>query len=126
MIRARQDLAQLAPVPELPARIDVRWACQDPLESGLPSTSDYAAISAFEGLVVPSLGHIGVLAFVFTHRGSVEYTFYCRDVESFIEHLNEALESEAAMPIEISGDDDPEWASYRALLNACGVESGAA
>jgi len=126
MIRARQDLAHLFPVPGFGTRIEVRWTCQSPGEDGLPSPSDYEAISAFEHRVVGGLGQAGVLAYVFAHRGVVEYTFYCSGVAPFIDHLNEVLEDQPAMPIEISGEDDPDWTQYRELLNACGIDQGAA
>jgi hypothetical protein len=125
MIRARQDILGLLPAPSLSTRVVVTWACRDPLNVGLPSASDYDEIKDFEDSLVSFVQEGAVLAFVFTASGLVAYTFYTSDSDWFVERLNEAMSHKAALPIELAGEDDPDWAEYRSIMKAVGLDPAA-
>lgn len=125
MIRARQDILARLPAASLSTRIVVSWSCRGPLEMGLPSSDDYEEISAFEQTLINFVQEGAILAFVFTSAGIVEYSFYTSDQEWFLERLNEALADKSPVPIQISADDDPDWAEYRSLMQAVGIDGAA-
>lgn len=121
LIRARQDILPLLPVPALSSRIVLSWTCRAPIEVGLPSADDYEEITAFEDVLMSFVEEGAILAFVFTTGGIVEYNFYTSDRDWFIERLNEAFADKAPVPIEISAEDDPDWTEYRSLMSAVGL-----
>jgi hypothetical protein len=121
LIRARQDILPLLPVPALSSRIVLSWSCRSPIEAGLPSAEDYEEIASFEETLLSFVEEGAILAFVVTSGGIVEYNFHTSDQDWFIERLNEALSDKPPMPIEISAEDDPDWTEYRALMDAVGL-----
>jgi hypothetical protein len=121
MIRARQDLLPAVLGAGLNERVVVTWQCRNPLSSGLPSNTDYAEIKEFEGLIVRFLEDGALLAFVLTEDGAVNMNFYTSDTGWFVERLNEALEDKPVQPIELTAESDPDWAEYRAMLEATGM-----
>ena len=123
MIRARQNLLPLAAESGLTERVVVTWRCRAPLPSGLPSRADYAELAQFEGLLVEFLEYGAILAFVITQDGTANLNFYTSSEDWFLERLNDALADKPAMPIELSGVEDPEWSEYRAVLQAIGKEN---
>lgn len=125
MIRARQDILARLPAASLSTRIVLSWSCRASLEMGLPSREDYGEITAFEETLINFLQEGAILAFVFTSAGIVEYNFYTSDQEWFLERLNEALADKPPVPIEISAEEDPDWAEYRSLMEAVGMDDAA-
>lgn len=123
MIRARQDLLPAALGAGLNERVIVTWQCRNPLASGLPSSTDYAEIKEFEGLIVRFLEDGALLAFVLTEDGAVNMNFYTSDTDWFVERLNEALEDKPVQPIELSTESDPQWTEYQAMLEATGMSA---
>jgi hypothetical protein len=124
MIRARQNLLPLALESGLTERVVVTWHCRSPVD-GLPSETDYVEIAQFEELLVRFLEHGAILAFVITRDGCANLNFYTSSTEWFVERLNEALCDKSAMPIELSGEEDPEWSEYKAVLEATGMGGSA-
>ena len=122
MIRAREDILPLLPVPALATRVVVSWTCRAPLESGLPSPDDYDELGDFEGTLVNFVEEGAILAFVYTTEGVVEYSFYTSDAEWFLERLNEAMSDKGDVPIEIVAETDAGWTEYRGLMGAVGNE----
>jgi hypothetical protein len=125
MIRARQNLLPLALHAELSERVVVTWTCRAPLDIGLPSKADYAQMAEFEALLVGSTQEGAILAFVVTRDGAANLNFYTRDTEWFLERLNEAFADKPPMPLTLSGEDDPEWSEYAAVLDALGAKDPA-
>jgi hypothetical protein len=118
MIRARSDILPLLPAKSLSMRIVVGWSCWSPNQFGLPSSDDYAEITAFEETLLSHLEEGAILAFTHTTGGVVEYNFYTADTEWFLDRLNEALEDTPPVPIEIGAEEDPDWTEYRSLMQA--------
>jgi len=75
MIRARRNLLPLAAHSGLTERVVVTWRCRAPLELGLPSEADYAELAQFEELLVRSVQHGAILAFVITGDGCANLNF---------------------------------------------------
>ncbi len=121
MIRARQDLLPRALSAGLEQRVVVTWRCRNPLGNGLPSEDDYREIKEAEALMVSFLEEGAILAFVVTRDGGVNMNFYTSDTDWFLERFNEALDDKPPLPIELSGEHDPDWEEYRAVLRSCGV-----
>jgi len=120
VIRARQDLLPRALDSGLTQRVVVTWRCRAPLESGLPSEADYEEIAQFEELLVRFLEHGAILAFVITEDGGANLNFYTSSQDWFLERLADALTDELMMRIELSGEEDPDWSEYQAVLEAAG------
>ena len=113
------------PSAELSTRVTLSWNCRAPLDIGLPSNDDYEEIGAFEETLIAAVDEGAVLAFVFSAGGIVEYSFYTSDSNWFMDRLNEALADKPVVPIEIAAEEDPEWAEYRSLMRAVGLDGPA-
>ena len=64
-----------------------------------------------------------ILAFVVTQGGTANLNFHTSSQDWFVERLNDALGDKPAMPIELSGVEDPDWSEYQAVLDAIGKAS---
>lgn len=79
-------------------------------------------MSELEDRLVASLEakEAGVLAFVFTHRGTREWHFYVGDSAELGQIINTALADLPGLPIDLAIEDDPEWDELANVLRSVG------
>ena len=69
-------------------------------------------VTAFEA------ANAGVLAFVFTHRGTREWHFYVDEAADLSALINEALAELPGLPIAFELEDDPDWVVMSNVLES--------
>lgn len=96
----------------LPVRVFLVWRYES--DSGMPASDERQRMDLMEDALEPVVEASGVaiLAIVLTGDGVREWTYYARSEHEFLARLNQALSGQAAFPIEIHVNDDPEWSAY--------------
>jgi hypothetical protein len=58
----------------------------------------------------------GFLILVMTGEGTKEWLWYVKDFESWMAKINESCSGKAVFPISISSYEEPEWGTYKKLI----------
>jgi hypothetical protein len=118
MLRYRPNLQEFIATAKYNRRLAIVWKYQSDNSSLMPADEDVALMEAVENALVDLLENDvqAVLAFVYTGQNQKEWHWYSSDMEETGNRLNEALSAFDVLPLELSSEDDPEWAEYLALL----------
>lgn len=96
-------------------RLSVTWTFQDTRADDTPTDAESEAMETFETTVrdhIERAGH-AVLAIVFTEPGYRQFVYLAKEVEAFLEGLNDMPQPEEGYPIEIHHEEDIEGDFYR-------------
>jgi hypothetical protein len=101
-------------------RLRVTWTYPEDNESGMPSSDESNAMRPLEDQLVSAFeaANAGVLAFVFTHRGTREWHFYVDEAADLSALINEALAELPGLPIAFELEDDPDWVVMSNVLES--------
>jgi hypothetical protein len=97
----------------LPHLIAVSWPYQ-PADGGMPSPADKEQMDLLEDLLTPALegNHDALLTVVATGNGVREWQWYSAVPDATMQLVNTALNGHPPFPVELSIQDDPDWAAY--------------
>ena len=94
-----------------PDRIIIVWRYDG--EKGMPSQEERQRMDELEDSLAPVIeNEFSSLVFVSTGDNLREWTYYTQSGDDFLSHLNLALRSKPAFPIEIYVAPDPSWVTY--------------
>ena len=98
---------------DYPNLINIYWPYDVDANNGMPDPTTNDNQITFED-AIESLDQSGIshLMLVVTGNGRKEWIWYVKDVESWMNQLNEKLAGHDVYPIEIEIDQDPEWSTY--------------
>ena len=98
---------------DYPNLINIYWPYDVDANNGMPDPTTNDNQITFED-AIESLDQNGIshLMLVVTGNGRKEWIWYVKDVESWMNQLNEKLAGHDVYPIEIEIDQDPEWSTY--------------
>jgi hypothetical protein len=93
----------------------VCWPYADEGSGAMPTRSDSAAMEVFENRICHAWEHDGlaILAAVLTFDGARQWVFYTEDVGECGERLNAMPQERDPYPIELTTEEDPDWAYLR-------------
>lgn len=96
-----------------PHLIAIQWKYQA-IGQGMPNPKTLKQMERMEELLLKHIEEpqIGVLTVIVTGNGLRELQWYARSPEAMMAGLNQALGKLPKLPIEISGEEDPEWQAY--------------
>ena len=120
LLRFRPGLREFLGDPRFSRRLHLAWLYTDDGASGMPSSIESEAMENLENSIVHALetSRAGVLAFVFTHRGTREWHYYVADSVDLSALVNGALADTPDLPIELQVEDDPEWLEFSDVLSS--------
>jgi hypothetical protein len=124
VIRARQHLTDWVGHPDYSRKLTIAWSYRPVDESGMPSDTTYKQMDAFEDALFEALerGPSTIFVAVYTHNGRREWIGYTRDIDESESLMTRALEEHEHYPLELSTEEDPQWAEYLTLLQRSGHE----
>ena len=100
----------------------VVWEMSEIDEFGLPDENEMQRLELFEDRLcsVFEAGDHAILSFVLTNDGLRQWLFYSQDLEESVRRINEMPQEEAAYPIELTANEDPEWSEYGLVAESFG------
>ncbi len=103
---------------DYPTLINIYWPFELDANNGMPDTQTNEAQINFED-ALDQLDQNGVshLMLVVTGNGRKEWIWYVRDVEGWMNKLNELLAGHKVYPIEIEINQDPDWSTYHNFVS---------
>ena len=103
---------------DYPNLINIYWPYDVDANNGMPDSTTNDNQIAFED-AIESLDQNGIshLMLVVTGNGRKEWIWYVKDVENWMNQLNEKLSGHDVYPIEIEIDQDPEWVTYHNFIS---------
>lgn len=114
MVSGRRDVARFRENPRFSIRIEVSWQYSDSPEAGMPDDDDARVMEqATDALqAVLAADPVAVMTGIYTGAGRRDWVFYTLSTHIFQKKLNEALAPLPLLPLEITAENDPEWAEY--------------
>jgi hypothetical protein len=103
---------------DFPILINIYWSFELDINNGMPDSQTNENQIAFED-AIESLDQNGIshLMLVVTGNGRKEWIWYVKDVESWMNQLNEKLKGHDVYPFEVEIDHDPEWSTYHNFVS---------
>lgn len=100
-------------------RVTISW-CYQTETSGMP---DYATSTVMEGVTdalkaVFAKDPVAVMTGIYTGAGERDWVLYTLSLPIFDKKLNEALAPFDLLPIQLSAEEDPQWAEYDEMREA--------
>ena len=122
ILRYRPNLQDRLGDPDYGRRLTIIWSFESDDSSGMPNDEQTTELGSFEDTVVDALddSSLAILAFIVTCSGQREWHFYVSDIEAVGTAINEALAGQPVLPIELTVNEDPEWAEFEDVLRGCG------
>jgi len=117
MLRYRPNLQEFIATAKYNKRLTIIWQYDSDNSALMPSDEDVALMEDVENALLAIFENDvqAVLAFVYTGQNQNEWHWYSADIEETGNRLNEALSAFDVLPIDLSSEDDPEWAEYLAV-----------
>lgn len=96
-----------------PHLISIQWSFE-PVGQGMPDQETQAKMNEMEERLLKTLEGTGqaVLTVIVTGNGIREFQWYAPSPDIMMAGLNKALAGLPPLPIEISGEEDPNWEAY--------------
>jgi hypothetical protein len=118
IFRIRNETPAFANKEGYPHLMAVSWQYTSPNDSGMPSPDETQRMSDLEDLLDSGLegSREAFLTVAVTGNGVREWQWYARNPEHVMAQVNKTLGHLDPFPIEISFQDDPEWAGYEGFL----------
>lgn len=113
MVSGREDVDKFRKNPKFTIRVDIAWK-YEPDASGMPDRATAELMEQATDALKQTLRKdpAAVLTGIFTGEGRRDYVFYTLSTNIFGKKLNEALADLPLLPLEISCENDPDWAAY--------------
>lgn len=111
MVTGRRDVQSFRSNSRFKIRIEITWQYA---ESGMPDEHDAELMEK----ATDALNHVldrdpvAVMTGIYTGAGARQWIFYTLSTHIFQKKLNEALADLPTLPLEITAENDPEWAEY--------------
>lgn len=101
-----------------PTLISIYWPYEPANESGMPDPTTNGAQVEFEEALdgLDSL-ESSLLMLVVTGNGRKEWHWYVRDIDDWMNQLNESLSGKPVFPIRIGDRHEPDWALYHDFIS---------
>jgi len=103
---------------DFPNLINIYWSFEVDVNNGMPDSetneNQITFEDAIESLDKKDISH---LMLVVTGNGRKEWIWYVKDVDSWLNQLNELLQGHDVYPIEIKIDQDSEWSMYHNFVS---------
>jgi hypothetical protein len=122
VVRARKKRPGFAGMGQYPTLVVITWTYH-PMQNGMPHPNERQQQVEMETILEKAftLGKIAVLTSCIIGGGVMEWEYYTRGNAAFLEELNAALADRPRFPVQIRFYDDPDWESFRTLLEARGL-----
>ncbi len=103
---------------DYPFLISVYWPYTPANEVGMPDIDTNEAQIVFED-VLENLDKSGIshLMLVVTGNGRKEWHWYARNIEDWMQRLNDSLAEKPVFPIEIEHSRQPDWSLYHNFVS---------
>lgn len=117
MVSSPCDVARFRNNPRFTIRIEIVWKYNSSPDAGMPSEDDAKIMGAATDNLNEILRKdpVAVMTGIFTGAGERTWVFYTVSTFIFQKKLNEALEPLPLLPLEITAENDPQWAAYDEL-----------
>jgi hypothetical protein len=118
ILRSRSAMPVSPDPKDYPSLGVITWT-YDGQDSGMPSTEENVRMSELEDILEAKLENkkVCIQTACRTGNGRREWNYYARSEEAFMAALNGALGHLPPFPIEIAFYDEPDWRSFRELLD---------
>lgn len=119
MVTGRRDVDTFRKNPRFSIRVDVSWKYEGDA-SGMPVKSESELMEQVQEVLVKAFKKdpVAVLTGVYTGDGERNWVFYTLSTHIFGRKLNESLAEFPLLPIQVSCENDPEWAEYDEMAEA--------
>ena len=114
IVRFRNKIPEGVQPSDYPHLMAIAWS-YEPQTNGMPSREITHQMEEFENLLDKGLEsrREAFMTVAVTCNGRREWQWYARDQDHFIRLLNSALAGRSPFPVQISHQDDKEWAAYQ-------------
>lgn len=103
---------------DFPNLINIYWPFELDVNNGMPDPETNENQIAFEDAIeLLDKKDISHLMLVVTGNGRKEWIWYVKDVDSWLNRLNELLQGHKVYPIEIEVGQDSEWSTYHNFIS---------
>lgn len=113
MVTGRGDIQKFRKDPKFSIRVNITIP-YEPDAEGMPKGKEAAMLEQIVDLIQEQLKKdpVAVLTGIYTGAGKREMVFYTLSTHIFNKKLNAALAELPLLPLEITAENDPEWAEY--------------
>lgn len=104
---------------DYPSLISIYWPYTPANDGGMPDAEANEAQIVFED-ALEHLDTQGVshLMLVVTGNGRKEWHWYVKDIDGWMQALNDALAGKPVFPIEIANAEQPDWSLYHNFISS--------
>lgn len=113
MVTGRRDIEKYRNNPRFSIRVEVTW----PYECGVSGMPDESTAVMMEEITdsfnsILDKDPVAVMTGIYTGAGERNWVFYTLSTNIFNKKLNEAFAPYPLLPLQITAENDPEWAEY--------------
>ena len=118
IFRSLQSVPEGSVESDYPYLISVYWPYTPANEGGMPDAETNEDQIVFED-ALENLDKSGVshLMLVVTGNGRKEWHWYVKDIEDWMQRLNDSLAGKPVFPIEIENSKQPDWSLYHNFVS---------
>lgn len=123
MVTGRRDIESFRNNPKYSIRVEITWPYQADA-SGMPDLATSELMEKVQDALqaVFIKDPVAVLTGIYTGDGERNWVFYTLSTHIFQRKLNEALAPFELLPLQITAENDPDWAEYAEMREASELE----
>lgn len=119
MVTGRRDVARFRSNPKFSTRVEVTWPYEGDA-TGMPDEPTAKLMEEATEALQRAFDKdpVAVMTGIYTGDGQRNWIFYTLSLPIFGRKLNEALADMSVLPLDISAENDPDWAEYDEMSDA--------
>lgn len=119
MVTGRRDVARFRSNPKFSTRVEVTWPYEGDA-TGMPDEPTAKLMEEATEALQRAFDKdpVAVMTGIYTGDGQRNWIFYTLSLPIFGRKLNEALADMPVLPLDISAENDPDWAEYDEMSDA--------
>lgn len=123
IVTGREGIEPLRDTGKFDIRVTITWN-YTPEHNGMPDTPTSTVMESVTDALNQSFAKdpVAVMTGIYTGGGQRDWIIYTRSINIFNRKLNEALAPFDLLPIELSAENDPQWAEYDEMRQASHIK----
>lgn len=119
MVTGRRDVARFRSNPKFSTRVEVTWPYEGDA-TGMPDEPTAKLMEEATEALQRAFDKdpVAVMTGIYTGDGQRNWIFYTLSLPIFGRKINEALADMPVLPLDISAENDPDWAEYDEMSDA--------
>ena len=122
MVTGRRDIKKFRDNPRFNIRLEIEWSYGG---SGMPDDATAELMEQVQDRLQAAFTKdpVAVLTGIYTGDGVRNWVFYTLSTHIFARKLNEALADLPLLPLQLSAENDPDWAEYDEMKDLTEIQS---